>query len=200
MFPGLKFSLQSKILDNPPPFWQNRQKGRGIIWSDTQLYLNRKINVCEKTEKTPQYTGVYWNRKNRKWYVLLSLKGQGRKYGGTFKDELDAAKRVNQLCEELGIPPQNPAISAMPNQQHQVTRNFVLSQHCKMRTVKVYFFNSFQNIFCLRPKPSLKLNILTFFVFLKPKINLYDLFMSSKNFILNIKELHGTNKEKNGMF
>jgi hypothetical protein len=45
-----------------------------------------------------------------------------------FKDELDAAKRVNQLCEELGIPLQNPTISAIPNQQYQVNKNlfFVL--------------------------------------------------------------------------
>merc|ERR1711925_53139 len=48
-------------------------------------------------------------------------KGQKPKYGGIFDDELDAAKRVNQLCGELGIPPQNPTISAMPNQQYQAT-------------------------------------------------------------------------------
>ena len=40
-----------------------------------------------------------------------------------FKDELDAAKRANQLCEELKIPLQNPEISAIPNQQYQVTAN-----------------------------------------------------------------------------
>merc|ERR1712034_192863 len=33
-------------------------------------------------------------------------------------------KRVNQLCEELGIPPQNPEISAIPNQQYQFGGNF----------------------------------------------------------------------------
>ena len=48
-------------------------------------------------------------------------------FGGYFKDELDAAKRVNQLCEKLGNPAQNPEISAMPNQQY-VTKKFVLSQ------------------------------------------------------------------------
>jgi hypothetical protein len=41
-----------------------------------------------------------------------------------FNDELDAAKRVNQLCEDLGIPHQNPTVSAMPNQKH-VTQNSV---------------------------------------------------------------------------
>ena len=42
--------------------------------------------------------------------------------GGTFNDELDAAKRVNQLCEEMGIPYKNPGISATPNQQCHVTQ------------------------------------------------------------------------------
>jgi 6-pyruvoyl-tetrahydropterin synthase len=63
----------------------------------------------------------------KKWYVRIYLKGQNKKYGGYFKDELDAAKRVNQLCEELEIPLLNPKISAMPNQQYQVIKKFVLS-------------------------------------------------------------------------
>merc|ERR1712034_135837 len=72
-----------------------------------------------RKEKKSQYKGVGWHKRIRRWCVLIHLKGQKRKYGGTFKDELDAAKRVNQLCEELGIPLQNPEISAIPNQQYQ---------------------------------------------------------------------------------
>merc|ERR1712034_41281 len=73
----------------------------------------------QKKEKTSQYKGVAWNRDRKKWYVLMYLKGEKLKYGGTFCDELDAAKRVNQICEELGIPQQNPTISAIPNEQYQ---------------------------------------------------------------------------------
>jgi len=73
----------------------------------------------QKNEKTSQYKGVSWHRGRKRWYVLIYLKGQKPKYGGMFKDELDAAKRVNQLCEEFGIPPQNPTISAIPNEQCQ---------------------------------------------------------------------------------
>ena len=83
--------------------------------------------VCEKKEKTSQYKGVYWHKQIRRWYVLIHLKGKKRKYGGCFSDELDAAKRVNQLCEELEIPLQNPTISTIPNQQYQVTKNSILS-------------------------------------------------------------------------
>merc|ERR1712034_210267 len=76
-------------------------------------------------EKTSQYTGVYWHMKSGKWYAHLCLPtntGQ-KKFGGAFHDEMDAAKRVNQLCEELGIPLRNPGISAIPNQQYQPHEN-----------------------------------------------------------------------------
>jgi len=72
---------------------------------------------CQKREKISQFKGVYWNKQSKKWYVLICPKGQKRKYGGTFNDELDAGKRVNQICEELGISSQNPTLSAIINQQ-----------------------------------------------------------------------------------
>ena len=91
-----------------------------------------------------QYKGVSWHSKTREWYAQLQVKGK-KKYGGTFKDELDAAKRVNQLCEELGIPFQNPTISAKPNKKKEVT--------CceKIGTVKIHFSNFFSNVFFLNP-------------------------------------------------
>ena len=67
-----------------------------------------------------------WHRERKRWYVLIYPKGQIQKYGGSFKDEVNAAKRVNQLCEEQGMPPRNPAISALPNQKYQVTKIFCL--------------------------------------------------------------------------
>merc|ERR1712034_253664 len=74
----------------------------------------------QKKEKTSQHQGVYWNKENKLWYARFHLKGQPPKYGGIFKNELDAGKRVNQICDELGIPPQNPTIiSTMPNQEYQ---------------------------------------------------------------------------------
>ena len=80
--------------------------------------------ACEKKEKTSQYKGVYKHKQSGRWYAQLQIKGKNKEYGGTFKDELDAAKRVNQLCEEFGIPLQNPAISAIPNRLFQVTDTF----------------------------------------------------------------------------
>merc|ERR1712034_80874 len=80
---------------------------------------NQQYQATPKKENTSQYKGVTWHKKCRKWYVLITLKGEKKEYGGMFKDELDAAKRVNQLCEKLGIPLQNPTISAIPIQQYQ---------------------------------------------------------------------------------
>ena len=83
--------------------------------------------ACEKKEKTSQYKGVFWHREKRKWCIQLQLKGQKQKQVGAFKNELDAANVLNQLCEDFGIPLKNPAISMIPNQQNQVTKQFILS-------------------------------------------------------------------------
>merc|ERR1712034_81649 len=79
----------------------------------------REKEFKENDQKASEYKGVYWSKQIGKWYVLIFPKGQKPKYGGRFKDELEAAKGVNQLCEELGIPLKNPEISAIPNQQYQ---------------------------------------------------------------------------------
>jgi len=76
----------------------------------------------QKQEKISQYKGVTWNKQRKKWRVRIYPKEHKPKFGGYFKDELNAGKRVNQLCEELEIAPKNLAISAIPNQQYQKKR------------------------------------------------------------------------------
>ena len=78
------------------------------------------VQICEVHEKSSQYKGVSWNKKNGKWHAFLCSKGR-KTHGGIFSDELDAAKRVNQLCEGLGIPERNPGIGTMPHRLWQVT-------------------------------------------------------------------------------
>merc|ERR1712034_272400 len=72
----------------------------------------------QRKEKKSQYKGVTWHKQKEKWYVQFKTKGE-IKYGGYFNDELDAATKVNQLCEKLGIPLQNPEMVAMTNQKYQ---------------------------------------------------------------------------------
>merc|ERR1712034_146043 len=89
----------------------------GITAIPTQQYQDK--------EKASQYKGVQKDKRSGKWHAYLYLptnKGQ-QKFAGSFKNEMDAAKRVNQLCEELGIPLQNPGISSIPNQQYQAKEN-----------------------------------------------------------------------------
>jgi len=118
--------------------WQteNHVKGRKQkFYFDNEFDAAKKLNkLCEKIgippqnpeiceiqnqQKTSQYKGFYWHKKTGKWYVSIYLKGQMRRYSRSFKDELDAAKRVNEFCDELGIPPKNPDISAITNEQYQ---------------------------------------------------------------------------------
>ena len=77
---------------------------------------------------TSQYKGVHWKKEIRKWCVQVYPKEQKPKFGGYFKNEVDAAKKVNQLCEESEIPLQNPEICATSNQQYQVTMKLILSR------------------------------------------------------------------------
>jgi len=70
-------------------------------------------------EKTSQYKGVYWHKNNRKWFAVFRSTNGKFKHCGSFSNELDAAKTVNQLCEESGIPENNPGIGKMPLRQYK---------------------------------------------------------------------------------
>ena len=85
------------------------------------------IFAYEKKGKTSQYKGVCWNKEKRKWCARVFLKGGKKKDGGSFKNEIDAAKRVNQLCQELGIPVKTPEISAIPDVKYQVAKKIFCS-------------------------------------------------------------------------
>jgi len=77
--------------------------------------LNSGINTISnqgKEEKISQYQGVYWHMESGKWYAHLSLNSEKHNwlYGGIFDEELDAAKKVNQLREEFETPSLTPKI------------------------------------------------------------------------------------------
>ena len=63
-----------------------------------------------------------WKKEIRKWRAQIYLQGGKTKNGGYFEDELDAAKRINQLCEEFGISHKNFGIGTIINEQRQVTQ------------------------------------------------------------------------------
>ena len=48
-----------------------------------------------------------------------------KKYeGGHYDNEIDAAKRVNQLCDGLEIERKNPGVDATPTPKIRVIKNF----------------------------------------------------------------------------
>jgi hypothetical protein len=71
-----------------------------------------KIHFCEVTHFTSKYKGV--SRNGQLWAVTIFFNSR-RINGGRYCDELDAAKRVNQLCDKLKIAQKNPGIGSMPN-------------------------------------------------------------------------------------
>jgi len=89
-------------------------------------HKNPGINAIPNQEWQPkktasQYTGVSWNTASGKWHARIYLQGRRMKSSGYFNDELDAAKRVNQLCEEFGIPHKNHGIGTITSQEVKQT-------------------------------------------------------------------------------
>jgi len=110
-------------------------------------------------EKTSQYKGVDWNKQNKLWRASVYSKRGKLNFGGHFKKELDAAKRVNQLCEELRIPPHNPTISGIPYQQSSMVGRRIQIIHPEgIQTDTVIIgFNEVNNLFFVRHQTPLQL-------------------------------------------
>ena len=80
---------------------------------------------------------------------MLRFNGQKQTYGGMFKEELDAAKKATQLCEEFG----KPTISVMTNQKFQVTTKieFFVSWYCGKSELCKLIFSIFSQIVFTEP-------------------------------------------------
>jgi len=97
-----------------------------------QLYENMKIHL-QITKPPPEIffpqkkeiaTQVYWNKKKQKCQSQLRFSEGKLKYGENFNDELYAAKRWNQLCEEMEISSQNSeTICPIPTQKKKQIKN-----------------------------------------------------------------------------
>jgi hypothetical protein len=72
--------------------------------------------VFELTQSTSNYGGVSWNEKKQLWQAEFYFNGKltSTSY---FKNELDAAKNINQLCQNMRIPLKNPELPEISNQQ-----------------------------------------------------------------------------------
>merc|ERR1712034_36033 len=91
----------------------------GIPLQNPEISTMPNHQYQEREKFASQYKGLDWHKQRKIWRVRVWSKEGKSKFGGHYKDELDAAKRVNQFCEELGIPPYNLGISAIPNQKYE---------------------------------------------------------------------------------
>ena len=68
------------------------------------------------------------SKQEEKWQAALCLKScskgakQKRVYGGFFTKELDAAKKVNELCDEYNMEHKNPGIGSQPTEQKEIVK------------------------------------------------------------------------------
>jgi len=63
----------------------------------------------EKVAKSSKYKGVCWNAQNKQWQASIMI-NKDFHYGGKFESETSAARMVNMMCENLGIPLKNPLL------------------------------------------------------------------------------------------
>jgi len=58
------------------------------------------------TQSTTNYKGVSWDEKKNLWQAEFYVNGKKSKC--YFENELDAAKKINQLCKNMKISLKNP--------------------------------------------------------------------------------------------
>jgi len=81
---------------------------------------------AERNKKSSKYIGVCWIKSRKTWRAEINHNGK-RIYGGYCGNELDAAKRVNRLCEQIEISRKNPEIKGAP--EHESTTKIKTSKY-----------------------------------------------------------------------
>jgi len=74
-----------------------------------------------------RYESVFWDDDSKMWTAKFEFKGMIQNLGN-FTTDFEAAKAVNQKCEQYGIPPKNPNIGIDSNNNYSSENN----NHFKM--------------------------------------------------------------------
>lgn len=100
-----KFILMHRLIISAPERMQvdhkdgsplNNQKANLRLCTNQQNCHN--ISNCREN-KTSQYKGVHWNRKNQKWIAQIKAFGEAR-YIGSYSNESDAAHAYDDAAIE----------------------------------------------------------------------------------------------------
>jgi len=91
--------------------------------------------------QTPQIyhpnTKELYGKYNLKWTSSVYFNSK-KINGGPYRDELDAARRVNQLCNELKIERKNPEVDANPIKHYKRGFSSQYSGVCWVNTRKLW--------------------------------------------------------------
>jgi hypothetical protein len=68
---------------------------------DNLQYISQRQNSSKNKFGTSKYTGVYWNKTEKKWHVRIRVNGK-KEHLGYFKCELAAAKAYQDRLKQLG--------------------------------------------------------------------------------------------------
>jgi hypothetical protein len=101
--PRFFIQLHRLLTEAPPDKIADHEDRNGL---NNRRYNLRVVNATEsrlntrkKTAKNT-YRGVYWNQKEKRWYVRITMDRQTR-WIGSFTDEIEAAKAYDEAAIRL---------------------------------------------------------------------------------------------------
>jgi hypothetical protein len=103
----------------------------GIKRKNTMIDLEPYAMQQQFKNQTSKYSGVCWNKDNKKWQAQLHNKK--KYYGGLFDNEEQAAMKINLLCDKIGIERKNPMIDLKPDaMQQKIKLKHIVDQNVKL--------------------------------------------------------------------
>ena len=77
---------------------------------NTKGKISHNFYFCEAPNQTSTYTGVFWDKKDKKWQAKIMHKGKCY-FGGYSDIEEHAAMKINLLCDKIEIERKNLMIN-----------------------------------------------------------------------------------------
>ena len=99
-----KISMHRVIINAPKGVMVDHINGNGLDNRKSNLRVctprQNQQNLVHIKKKSSRFTGVMWNKVNKKWQANITIKNK-IKYLGLYDDEREAAKAYERTCREL---------------------------------------------------------------------------------------------------